>query len=94
MQEIAVTQEEDTQATASAEVAELEEGITNLKEKREVLTKQIARTHSRKDLLEKYSNGLLSAGGQTKTEDLLDPKTIGKVIQAHCCAAILKVEGA
>lgn len=30
-----------------------------------------------KDLLSKYSSGLFSAGGQAKTGDLLDKKTIG-----------------
>ena len=77
MQEIAVTEEEDTQATASAEVAELEQRIADTNTTREVLVQKMSRLKSQKELLNKYSSGLFAAGGQAKTADLLDPQTIG-----------------
>ena len=73
-----MTQEEDTQATASAEVTELEGQITELTQNLEVLNGRISRLGSQKELLKKYSDGLFSAGGRAKTGDLLDPKTAGE----------------
>jgi len=46
-----------------------------------------------KDLLSKYSSGLFSAGGQAKTGDLLDKKTIGgspnQYTHCHICAVCI-----
>ena len=77
-QEISVTQEEDKQANASTEVAELKEKAEELKNALATLEQQIARVGSQKNLLTQYSDGLFSAGKDANTSDLLDSRTMGK----------------
>ena len=73
-----MTQEEDRQATASEEVADLEQRLTDLVSKQKVLDQRITRISGQKSLLNDFSTNLISAGEETKTADLMDSKTVGE----------------
>lgn len=78
-QEIAVTQEDD-QANASEEVKELKQKAASLRSEIASLDNQLSRLSVQNNLLTKYSDGLFSAGKEANTADLLDIKTIGKLL--------------
>ena len=77
-QEVAVTEEEDSQANASAEVAELEERIAELGRNLEGLGRRVTRLEGQKEMLEKYSNGMFAAGETSESADLVNQKTVGE----------------
>ena len=78
LQEIAVTEKEDDQTSATEEVKELKEKSEELKAQISSVDDQLARVNVQTNLLAKYSGGLLDAGRDADTLDLLDIKTIGK----------------
>lgn len=77
-QEVTVTQEEDRQATASEEVADLEQRLADLVSKQKVLDQRITRISGQKSLLNDFSTNLISAGRETKTANLMESKTVGE----------------
>ena len=77
-QEVAVTEEEDTQASASAEVVALEERIAELGRSLEGLGRRVTRLEGQKEMLEKYSNGMFAAGEKSESADLVNQKTVGE----------------
>ncbi len=72
-----MTQEDEDKAAVSEEVAELKAAIKTLTEKIRDSDKKRVRVTSQTELLEKYSKGLLEAGEEANTSELLDVKTIG-----------------
>lgn len=78
-QEVAVTEEEDTQASASAEVVVLEERIAELGRSLEGMGRRVTRLEGQKDMLEKYSNGMFAAGEKSDGADLVSQKTVDGV---------------
>ena len=84
LQEISVTNEEDDQTNATEEVKELKQQSEELRVQISSMVDQLARVSMQINLLIKYSGGLLNAGGEANTSDLLDIKTIGKMeIKLH-----------
>lgn len=79
LQEIAVTTEEDDQTNATEEVKELKQKSEELRVQISSLVDQLTRVSAQENLLTKYSGGLLDAGGEASTSDLLDVKTIGMI---------------
>ena len=77
-QEIAVTEEVHDETNASEEVKELKQKVSDLQNEISSLNDSQERISAQSNLLTKYSDGLLSAGRQANTADLLDVKTIGK----------------
>ena len=73
-----MTEEEDTQASASAEVVVLEERIAELGRSLEGMGRRVTRLEGQKDMLEKYSNGMFAAGEKSDGADLVSQKTVGE----------------
>ncbi len=75
-----MTEEEDSRENASAEVKEIKEKIKAAEGRQKETKQQVDRMTAQIELFDRYSTGLFSAGGQTTTNDLLDHKTIGKLV--------------
>ena len=74
-----MTQEVDDETNASEEVKELKQKVSDMEREVVSLNSQLERLKVQEKLLTDYSNGLISAGTEASTADLLDVKTIGKL---------------
>lgn len=87
-----MTKEEDDQTNATEEVKELKQKSEELSIQISSLADQLARVSAQTNLLTKYSSGLLEAGKEASTSDLLDIKTIGNYFIScsnYCSMVIL-----
>lgn len=73
-----MTQEVDDQENASEEVKELRKKVADIETKIGSMDNQLARLSAQSKLLTTYSNGLIKAGKDANTSDLLEVKTIGR----------------
>ncbi|XP_011409112.1 PREDICTED: uncharacterized protein LOC105316022, partial [Amphimedon queenslandica] len=78
-QDIPVTEEQDNQSELKEEVHQLEEELTELDKKFNISTKRKDRLEEQTDLLDKYTNTLVSSGKGAGPVELVSRDTIDNV---------------
>ena len=87
-QEVPVTVEEDQAATASAEVVELEQRLSDLVSHVKTVEQRLARLTAQSALLRDFSSNLMSAGEHSGTATLTDRQTVGQGGSLPVCLCV------